>query len=394
MPSFFTVHRLDLGCGKADMSIVARRNEARMAQRPTQDARGLPNHFFTDPDHFETEKRLLFQRTWVFAGVTASVAEPGSVFKTEVAGVPVIVVHGDDGTIRAFQNVCPHRGARLVGESRCGARRLTCPYHAWSYHLDGRLAGRPYYDGPTSGVETRGDVRLFPVRLAIWHGAMLVNVDGKAPPLDDHLEALNRESGHYDLSAMRYGGTISSEFRANWKLTAENWLDAYHVFVVHPTLNAMMEPEQRQSALGTGTLVFGEYVSTDAGKDKRGGLPEIPGMPDELRNNSFYGLQFPNWSISIHPTYLALWHWVPLAVDRTRCDVHVYFVGDAATDEAHREDRDALLTYYTDLNQEDENVCRLMQEGRTAPAYDGGRFSPYWDGGTAWLTDLVRDAMH
>jgi len=154
-----------------------------------------------------------------------------------------------------------------------------------------------------------------------------------------------------------------------------------------------MEPEQRQSALGTGTLVFGEYVSTDAGKDKRGGLPEIPGMPDELCNNSFYGLQFPNWSISIHPTYLALWHWVPVAVDRTRCDVHVYFVGDAATDEVHRKDRDALLTYYADLNQEDENVCRLMQEGRTAPAYDGGRFSPYWDGGTAWLAKLVRDAM-
>lgn len=379
------------------MSIVAERDAARMKQRPSPDARGLPNHFFTEPDHYRLEQQRLFHRTWVFAGVTASVPAPGSVFQAEVAGVPIFFVRGDDGGLRAFQNVCPHRGARLVCENKTGAKRLTCPYHAWAYYLDGRLASRPYFDGFESGVERSAgdaeDVKLFPVRMETWNGAILVNIDGKAPDLDLYLEALNRETAPYDLAQMRYAKAISTEFDSNWKLTVENWLDSYHVFIVHPTLNKMMIPEQRKAAIGSGTLIYADYFSTESGQEKRSGLPEIPNLTEELANASFFALQFPNWSISIHPAYLLFWHYVPLGVDRTRVDLHFHFVGDAAGDETHAKARTGLIDYYAALNEEDKGICRRMQEGRAAPAYDGGRFSPYWDGGSAWLADLVREAM-
>lgn len=379
------------------MGIAATRDAARREQRPSSETRGLPNHFFTDPEHYRLEQQRLFHRTWVFAGITAAVPAPGSVFHTEVAGVPIVFTHDDDGEIRAFQNVCLHRGARLVCANKTRAKRLTCPYHAWAYRLDGKLASRPYYDGPTSGIERVGDgeeARLFAVRMAIWNGAMLVNIDGKAPSIEQYLESLNRETAPYDFAPVRYAQTIAAEFESNWKLSVENWMDSYHVFSVHPTLDKMMIPEQRKAAIGSGTLIYTDYFLTEIGLEKRGGgLPRLPGVPEELSNASFNALQFPNWSISVHPSYLMFWHFVALAVDRTRVDLHMHFVGDAADDSVHAETRAQLLDYYTLLNEEDRKVCRLLQEGRAAPAYDGGRFSPYWDAGGARLAELVRRAM-
>lgn len=380
------------------MSTIARRDAARLAQRPGPDARGLPNHFFVDKDHFVKEQARLFQRTWAFAGVEAMLPGPGSIKHTEVAGVPLFFTRNANGEIRAFQNVCPHRGVRLVTEDKSKAAMLTCPYHAWSFDLDGKLKARPHFFGPGDHAG-EGDEKLhaceglFPVRVGTWNGALLVNIDGKAPPLEEFLAPLNAETEGYDLSTMRYGGMISSAFGANWKLMIENFLDSYHVFAVHPQLNRMMIPEQRKSAVGSGTLIYSDYYSTETGKDMRGGLPEIPNLPEEIRNASFFAAQFPNWLMSIHPAYLLLWHVVPLAVDETRIDVYAHFVGDAATDEAYADRRQELLDYYVALNAEDEGVCQLLQEGRRAPAYDGGRFSPYWDGGTCHFAQLVEQAM-
>jgi choline monooxygenase len=186
---------------------------------------------------------------------------------------------------------------------------------------------------------------------------------------------------------------ISSDFNSNWKLTIENWLDSYHVFAVHPGLDKMMVKEQRKAAIGAGRLVYADYYSTDVGKDVYGGLPIIPNLPDELQNASFFAAQFPNWAVSVHPTYLVFWNYVPVAVDQTRVDVYFQFVGKAASNDKYASARKDLMNYYAGLNEEDVGVCSLMQQGRQAPAYDGGRFSPYWDGGSVHFASNIADAM-
>ena len=380
------------------MSVIERRNAERQAQRPGPEARGLPNHYFVDEDHYRLEQQRLFRRNWVLAGVEGLLASKGAVVQADVAGVPIFFTRTANGEVRAFQNVCPHRGVRIVIEDHERAAMITCPYHAWTFDLEGRLKTRAHFFGPGAHATARDEELhacegLFPVRVARWNGALLVNIDGEAPPLEDYIAPLEEEAEGYDLSAMRYAGKVSNTFEANWKLTIENFLDSYHVFAVHPTLDSMMEPSQRKSSVGKKALIYSDFQSTDTGKAVRGALPPIPGLPGELANVSFFGVMFPNWMISIHPAYLLHWHVVPLGVDRTRVDLHAYFVGDAATDDEHAEARRKLLDYYTALNAEDEGICRRLQQGRMAPAYDGGRFSPYWDGGTVHLARLVEAAM-
>jgi choline monooxygenase len=380
------------------MSIVEERDKKRAEQHPGPEVRGLPNHYFIDQEHFKLEQKQLFQRGWIFAGVAGELNKPGSVIQKEVGGVPIILTRNIQGEIKAFQNVCPHRGARLVVENKDETKLMVCPYHSWSFDLDGGLRARPHYNGVDAhGTPRDGDdidcKGLFGVRLATWNGALLVNIDGKAPAIDEYLADLVAQTSDYDLSAMKFSAMISSEFNSNWKLTIENWLDSYHVFAVHPGLDKMMIKEQRKAAIGAGNLVYADYYSTDMGKDVYGGMPMIPNLSDELKNASFFAAQFPNWAVSVHPTYLLMWNYVPLAVNKTRVDVYAHFVGDAATDEAHAEARSDLLTYYSGLNDEDMNVCSLMQQGREAPAYDGGRFSPYWDGGSVHFARNIEQAM-
>ena len=379
------------------MGIAATRDAARREQRPSSESRGLPNHFFTDPEHYRLEQQSLFHRTWVFAGITAAVPAPGSVFHTEVAGVPIVFTHDDDGKIRAFQNVCLHRGARLVCANKTRAKRLTCPYHAWAYRLDGKLASGPITTVRPAASNAPAMVRRRACLRFAWlsgTGPCWSTSTVRHHPSSKYLESLNRETAPYDFAPVRYAQTITAEFESNWKLSVENWMDSYHVFSVHPTLDKMMIPEQRKAAIDSGTLIYTDYFLTEIGLEKRGGgLPRLPGVPEELSNASFNALQFPNWSISVHPSYLMFWHFVALAVDRTRVELHMHFVGDAADDGVHAETRAQLLDYYTLLNEEDRKVCRLLQEGRAAPAYDGGRFSPYWDAGGARLAELVRRAM-
>ena len=161
--------------------------------RDTSLVRGLPNAAFTTEAFLNLEYQTLFKRSWVFAGRASAVANPGDVEPVEVAGSSLFLVRGADQKIRVFHNVCPHRGARLVVESLHETLTLTCPYHAWSYELDGNLKGRPHYHGPdqhdrgnNSGAPTNERVCLFEVRSALW--LVVAEVLGHELPVATKLE--------------------------------------------------------------------------------------------------------------------------------------------------------------------------------------------------------------
>lgn len=366
---------------------------------PIGEARGLPNEAFTSDDYFALERRRLFARTWTFAGRASEMPEAGDIRPVDVAGRPVVLVRGRDGAIRAFHNVCPHRGARLVTEAEDGRAMMTCPYHAWTYALDGRLKSRPHFHKPDCHDQAGDDnVSLFPVRAETWHDWVFVNLDGKAEPFADFIAPVARWFTGTDLSAARCGGHRSWDFACNWKLAVENYCDFYHIFMVHPALHQVMTKEARKAMLCMGRHLMNEYwfEADRRGQpgDKSGvGMPLFPNLPAELENRTCYSAIFPNVAINVYPTNCQFVLFEPLAAGRTRMHMWFYFVGDAATDPAQAERREANIAEWHNLNMEDEGICQRLQEGRHCEAYDGGRLAPYWDGGTIHFHKQLAEVM-
>ena len=171
-------------------------------------ASGLPNAAYWSDDWLRLEEERLFARNWVFACAEAEVPKPGDVKPIEIAGVPIFVVRGRDGAVRAFQNVCRHRGAQLI-QAPCNRKVLTCPYHAWTYGLDGKIRSRPHFHGAgqIDSFEDGGGPRLdlVAVRAEQLFGCVFVNLSGSAPPLAEAFADLSEQLAGYDLSALRWG---------------------------------------------------------------------------------------------------------------------------------------------------------------------------------------------
>ena len=375
--------------------------------RDTALVRGLPNAAFTTQAFLSLEYETLFKRSWVFAGRAGEVANCGDVKPVEVAGSSLFLVRGADHEIRVFHNVCPHRGARLVTESLQETSTLTCPYHAWSYDLDGHLKGRPHYHGPDQhdrgnhhAPRSPGENRvcLFEVRSVVWHDWVFVNLDRAAQSFDDYLATIRSHFEGWDLSQFCYAYHDQFEFRCNWKLATENFTDYYHNFKVHPnTVGAGFVAADSGPAHPEGVHL--SLLSTLTGPDQLfsplivSGLPTLSGITQDRMLTQPAAILFPNTGLVISPEKLQFVYFEP--VDPANCIMHLwfYFVGDAAEAPEHEKSRQLIYTEFENVNQEDAGICRRLQEGRSCDAYDGGRLAPYWDASTAHFHRQIADAI-
>ncbi len=352
---------------------------------PIEEASGLPNAAYWSEDWLALEQERVFRRSWVFAGAEAEIPAPGDVKPIVVGGAPLIIVRGKDGIVRGFHNVCRHRGARLVNEP-CRKSTLTCPYHAWTYALDGKLRARPHFRGPdqvdrfeNGGGET---LDLVPVRVETWNGCIFANLSGGAEPLESWLAPLLRRAASYDFSVIRWAGKLDFEVAANWKLVYENYMEGYHVFVLHPRLLKFAPMNVRWSGEWDEHVFYNDYVFSDIEEGRGQGLPHYPDLPEKDARRGFWFLCFPHFAAEIYPDQFTLLVSYPVAPNHTREELHVFLVGDAATADEYKAPRDAVLKMWRDLNREDIGILELLQQGRLSPAYDGGRLSPHWEGPT------------
>ena len=248
--------------------------------QPTGTGTGLPNAAFTDPDFLALENKLLFPRTWTLAGYCHELAEPGDAVPVEVAGVPLILLRTrKTGDIADFQNVCRHRGTQLLSKPCKGAAALACPYHGWTYSLEGKLLKRPLFEGRDGhGAET--DLHLFAVRTALWHDLIFVNLDGRAPAFEDYIAPLEKRSAGYNLGSLRHAGTLTWEINANWKFIHENFADSYHVPWCHPSLEEWKPAITHIASTDGPVLINGNSIPEKKQGERSGGLPPFPGMSD------------------------------------------------------------------------------------------------------------------
>ena len=364
--------------------------------RSIEEAGGLPNEAYWSQEWFELEQQLIFKRSWVFAGARAEIGEPGAIKPIEIAQTPIILVHGRDGKIRGFQNVCRHRGMKLV-EQQCKHSTLTCPYHRWNYSLDGKLRARPHFDGPNQAGVVNGEednLNLVPVRVAEFFGCLFVNIDGTAEPLETWMAPLLEQLSGYDLSLIRWIGKRDFAVEANWKLAYENYMEGYHVFSIHPKLIEFAPMDVRWSGEWRDNTFVNGYRFPQLEEGRGAGLPHYPGLSAEDSMQGQWFLTLPHFAVEVYPDQFTVLVAYPEAPDRCREELHVFVVGDeAATSSKYEKERQDLINMWDELNKEDISVLKGLQQGRRCPGYDGGRLSPHWEKPTLEYSQKIIEMM-
>jgi Rieske 2Fe-2S family protein len=338
-------------------------------RRPLLEAKPLAGRFFVDPEVFDLEMEVLFRRRWLCVGRETDWPEPGRLGTQEVGPESILVVRGKGNGLRAFYNVCRHRGARLVAagdRDRCDVIR--CPYHAWTYGLDGRLLAAPLMDG-RDGFD-RATVALEEVRLDTWHGFAFVNLRDDAPPLAEALADVP------DLSRHRLGELVPCashgyEVAANWKLLLENYSECYHCALVHPELNRISHylsggKQECGPSFSGGpmTLNAGFNTMSTSGRSER---PSIDGLARDDESKVFYYAIYPHLLLSLHRDYVMTHTVWPLAPDRSR--ILCQWLFPATTAAAPGFDPSDAVDFWDLTNRQDWQVCERSQQGVASRGY-------------------------
>jgi Rieske 2Fe-2S family protein len=350
--------------------------EVAAVRQPTLQARVLPPRVFHDQDVFDYEQEAWFAGGWVSVGREEDALAHGQYVLASVAGENLIVVRGNDNILRAFYNVCRHRGATVLEEERGTVPRFQCPYHAWTYDLQGRLK-QPRHTELL--VEFDPDEwGLVPVRVATWQGIVYVDLSASAPPLPEFLGEITNEFARFDLGALRRVRRIDYDVNANWKAIVENFQECYHCPGVHPQLNRITPYTSGSylpwhgAAIGSYMEVLPQFETLSMSGAADGRIP-MSGMSGEDAKRVYYALIWPNQLFSLHPDYLML-HWVtPLAPDHTlvRCEWYFDPVEMAKSDF----DPGEAIEFWDLTNRQDWHVCELQQQGTRSRAYTPGRYS-------------------
>ncbi len=330
----------------------------------------LPASYYTDPEVFRREiERFFFQR-WICAGRTAFIPRPGDYFLREIAGESIIVTRDAASDVRAFYNVCRHRGTRMctAPEGRFG-NRIQCPYHGWTYALDGRLIGAPHMDEPGFARE---DYPLHEVKTAVWDGHLFLHLGDSRTAL-----TLPDRFRPWRMEELILHKRITYDVKANWKLAILNYNECLHCPLLHPALNRLTDylgadNEAPGASFIGGSMGFrggAETMSTD-GKRRR---DYLPGLNDDEQRKVCYYTIYPNLMLSLHPDYMMVHTLWPKAVDRTEILCEWYF----HPAEISKPDfiADDVIEFWDTTNREDWNIVELSQLGIQSRAYRPGPYS-------------------
>lgn len=351
----------------------------RAINQPVDTARGLPREAYTDPAFLALEREHVFDASWVFVAAGEEIPNPGDAMPVDLVGRPVVVVRQRDGGIKAFHNVCRHRGVILVETAQQARPTLVCPYHAWAYGLDGVLLKTPHFSGDGqhgTGAIERECLDLKSIRCETWNGLVFVNLSGGAPPLAEHMAPVERRYPEHDFARMRMGRVMTFDLAANWKLPIENFIEGYHLPWTHPFLNSVSSMANHYSVVDEPIAGQGSNLYE---RDKAGheALPMFPRLGPYWQIRAEYPSLMPNLLLGVHADHINVWGLFPAGVDRVQERVYFFYAGDTAMTPALAPARAVVESNLHGINLEDVGVVEAMQRGRSSPGYVDSRFSPY-----------------
>jgi choline monooxygenase len=379
-------------------------------RRPVSLAETLLPEAYTSEAFFALERERVFGSTWVAVGCSARLREPGDVLVAEVAGRSIFVVRKQDGTLRAFYNVCRHRGTQLLASGECRVKRfIRCPYHSWAYDHDGRCIGTPMFTGSDIPADQqaafdmedvaafdRADYGLLPVAVDAWGPLVFVNLEADPEPLADHLGDLPARTAGYRLDEWQVARTAEYEIKANYKLVGENFMEYYHLPWVHPGLVKVSPIEAHHRWQGTGMYV-GFCTSPIAPDTDDGGwqsgLAPISGLDDADATSARFIWLFPSVAVNILPNHLFIIHARPEAPGLTRETTylltHPESTGAAGTERAV----DEIAEFWDAVNREDIGIVERVQAGLDSTPFPGGRLCYRFEESLHRFQNMVIDRM-
>lgn len=361
-------------------------------------ANGLPNAYYTDEQVFEAEKSVLFANTWACIGFGKDVGEIGDAFPVNFLGQPLLIVRDKDAEILVFKNICRHRGMILVDKPSKLRSTIRCPYHSWTYELNGSLRATPHVGGagvPTHECIKKNELGLLKVRSHVFMDMVFVNLSGDAPDFEDHTASLRTRWHEFVDRPLYHGGSCSSfqlNVKTNWKLASENYCESYHLPWIHPGLNSYSKIEDHYNIVqpmefsGQGTTVYSPQSSKGL---KR--FDDFAGLCDKWDAGAEYIALYPNVLLGVHRDHTFAILLDPKSANQTIERVEIYYASPdmLADDMADARHQNAAL--WKEVFLEDIEVVEGMQRGRAVTDFDGGRFSPVLDTGThclhAWVAE-------
>lgn len=341
----------------------------------------LDGHYYRDPNIFRIEFDQIFAKNWFCVGRSVDLDSPRGYLAVDVVDQPIVVLRDQQGVLRAFHNVCRHRGNLLcdIGRGSLGSK-ITCPYHAWTYNLDGRLVGTPHVRRDEIDREEFG---LMPVRVDEWQGCLFVNLSGDAPSLEAWLGGQPdqpRQFERWNLGELRVAHSSSYEVAANWKILVENYHECLHCPTIHPEFVALI-PAYRTGSVSEGRDDFGVSLAAGARAMTSTGatnLPFLPGLSDKEAVSVYGAYIFPNATVDIEGTFATLKTIMPRSVDRSTV-IHEYlFAPDAMADDQF-DPRD-VIEFNELVIAQDVRICERVQRGVTSRAFKHGVY-PVKDAG-------------
>ncbi|WP_371542637.1 aromatic ring-hydroxylating dioxygenase subunit alpha [Streptomyces sp. NBC_00554] len=342
----------------------------------------LPGHYYTDPAVFELEKRNIFEKQWMYVCRAEDVPTPGRFVRTALGDETVLVVRGRDQKLRAFLNVCRHRGAQLcLTDSGDAGKAIRCPYHAWAYQLDGRLITAPNWQSMDS--IDKADYSLHPVHLAEWHGLVWVSLAADPEPfeeqiwpqLDYRLGGDRDKFARYGLADLVLGKRVDYEVAANWKIIQENFQECYHCGTIHPELVETLPQFRNLTGGADATYDTDGYLFAE-GKASfsvsgNAELPRIGGL-EEHDDRKYYGMVMrPNCFISLLPDHVIVHRFEMLSPETTRVVCEWLFPPQTVAQDAPYDIADSVELFHR-VNEQDFAASEWCQPNMKSRAYRNG----------------------
>ncbi|MGA7223308.1 MAG: aromatic ring-hydroxylating dioxygenase subunit alpha [Candidatus Acidiferrales bacterium] len=328
------------------------------------DAHTIPASWYTDPRVAQLELQNVFSRAWQAIGRAVQVEKPGQYVTASVAGEPVVAVRGGDGKLRAFFNVCRHHAMTVMNEPCGHAQHMRCPYHGWTYNLEGELRGMTEFEGVCNF--DRAQNGLVPIRVDTWENFVFVNLDMHAGSLQEFLGALVGLAKPLGFGGLQFVERRSYTLHCNWKVYVDNFLDGgYHVPHMHKGLNSVLDYTNYTIENVDRCCVQSSPVAVDKSSEARAAATR-------KGDRAYYFWQYPNFMLNWYEGYLDTNLVLPLGVDRCEVIFDFYF-GDT---------RESQMPYIREsmgvserVQQEDIVICDGVQRGLSSRAYQAGRLS-------------------
>ncbi|MDB9922687.1 aromatic ring-hydroxylating dioxygenase subunit alpha [Candidatus Pelagibacter sp.] len=345
---------------------------------------GLPAESYTDHEFWKKECNTVLSDDWLFVGFVHELKNPGDVIPLSIAGKPIFLVKNVNNEITAFHNVCSHRCLKLIDEKKNIGKIIRCPYHAWSYDLDGKLKAAPHVGG-TNQHKPEGfnflDHGLKPIKIHIWHDWIFINFNGKAKKFEEYVKPLSKRFNDIDLTKLKYVATLDfGVINTNWKFLIENFIEPYHVQFVHKTTTN--QPLKDHYTFVDGKC-YGSGIDVENEDDKN---------DSALSVTSRYLSLFPNFIIGTYfPNQVGVYLNVPISPSLTSQKRIIY-----TTDGKDMSKKEIKITkdIWWSVHKEDHEMCERLQEGRSSPAAsNGGLLSPVWEKGVQAFQKLIIDSI-